>query len=250
MNREMLSRGRASNVTLSGSLLGVPAARRHEAAKELWSNGAWVHADVLEGSYAHQPGVSLSEIEELHRLNAPTLDVHLMVDDPAEACRRLPSGLGRITVQIAAGLSPAEIVAAARSRTESVWLAVDETYDSEVLDELIAATRGLDVAGILVMLTPPGQPGKRAGLERIEEVRRLHRNCEHQLAVDGDVNAQNFDAVVAAGATYLVSGRALLSEDNQPAVYEKLQRQTGLGAASRSMSQGITTHPCLLPRFR
>lgn len=68
--------------------------------------------------------------------------------------------------------------------------------------------------GILVMLTPPGQPGKRASPDRIQEVRKLHQTIPLPLGADGDVNAENLDDITAAGATYLVAGSALMGAES------------------------------------
>lgn len=214
MNRDILNRANASHVTVSGSLLGIPTALKPDTARELWFSGAWVHADVLEGRYAHQPGFSYSEIGDLHDLNPSRLDVHLMVEDPVAACQRLPPGLGRITVQMADEVDLAAVVNAARARAEAVWLAVDDSYDPKAVDDLMTRISALDIAGILVMLTPPGHPRRRASPDQIDEVRRLHRNCRLPIGVDGDVNARNLDELIAAGASYLVSGRALLTGDH------------------------------------
>jgi pentose-5-phosphate-3-epimerase len=215
VNFDFLIRANATGAAVSGSLLAVTPAGRMNAARALWSCGAWVHADVLEGSYAHQPGIDYSEIQELHRLNALGLDVHLMVDNPVDACRKLPSHLGRITIQVAPGEPLQDIIAEARARTNSLWLAADESFDSPALNFLAASSAECGVSGILVMLTPAGQPGKRAGADRIEEVRRLHQMFALPIGVDGDVNSQNLGAVVEAGATYVVSGRALMTPHEQ-----------------------------------
>ena len=185
----------------ASSRSGNPRRERPDTARELWTAGASVYADVLEGSYAHQPGIGFTQIHDLHQMHANKLDVHLMVDDPIRACQRLPSGLGRLTIQISRDRDLADIITTARSKAKSLWLAVDGEYDLSDVNNLAAHLEAMTDTGNLVMLTPPGQPGKRASPDRIQEVRKLHQTIPLPLGADGDVNAENLDEIIAAGAS-------------------------------------------------
>lgn len=213
MNLDLINQANDSGVEVSGSLLAVPGRRRLFAAEELWAAGAWVHVDVLQGNYAHQEGVDETTIGELHRMNPEKTDIHLMVDDPIHACENLPIGFGRITIQIGANDAVKDVIKAARSRTNSIWLATDETFSYSAVTSLAEISASLGVEGILVMLAPPGQPGQSASKRRIDDLRKLRLVTKLQLGADGGVNAENFNDVISAGSTYLVSGRALMAAD-------------------------------------
>ncbi len=81
MTRTLAAHAAALDVTLAGSVIAVPPARRLDHARSLTATGHWVHADRIEGSFRGQAGVSLEEVHELARIPDIRLDVHLMVDD-------------------------------------------------------------------------------------------------------------------------------------------------------------------------
>jgi len=204
VNGPLVDAARARGLMLSGSVLAVPPADRVDAARALTAAGMWTHADVMTGRYRGQPGLETHEIHALSRVPGVHLDVHLMCEDAAERARALPeSGVRRLTVQVDGASSPAVIADIAHIADE-LWLAIDPGRCSlNVLDDMPD-----DVAGFLVMLTPPGQPGHAADLDRLEAVTALAERGE--VGVDGGVTQSGVAAIAHAGARYLVAGRALL----------------------------------------
>ena len=203
MTRTLIEHASALDLTLSGSVIALPPDRRTEHARSLTARGHWVHADRIEGSFRGQAGVSLEEVHELARLPGIRLDVHLMVDDLAAELSGLPGrGIARITVQSDGREDLAELVRHSRSHAREVWLAVHRgATDGTHLRE-----SGAD--GVLVMLTPPGQPGRLADLGQLPLVKAA---CHHAgpVGVDGGVTDADLDLIAGAGATYAVVGRAL-----------------------------------------
>jgi pentose-5-phosphate-3-epimerase len=185
-------------VTLSGSVLAAAVEKREAAARWLADSGHWVHADVIEGSFRGQPGLSRAELVRLSGL-AHVLDIHLMVDEPQNVMAQLPLKPRRLTIQLRSLDDASELMA-------EVWLAI-EALDPDTVD-IIAA---LEPGGILVMLTPPGAEGRLADLDRLEMVLALHE-AGLICGVDGGVTGANLSRAVTAGARYAVSGRALLQD--------------------------------------
>jgi pentose-5-phosphate-3-epimerase len=196
------------HVRLSGSLLAVRKEDRAAAARYLAHRGHWVHADVIEGSFRGQLGLSLTELELLAPV-AKVLDIHLMVDDPVDTIKNLPIVPRRLTVQLRNLTSAAEIIRFARALHCEIWIAVEELADDDV-----NALKALDLDGVLVMLTPPGSAGHVADLDRLNSVRAVN-TAELSVGVDGGVNAENLPATASAGVRYAVSGRAFFQELRQ-----------------------------------
>lgn len=198
----------SAGVTLACSVIAQPAARRLDLARSLAVTGHWVHADRIEGSYRGQAGVTTEEVSELARIPDIRLDVHLMVDNPATELADLPRrGISRITLQCDYLTDLVDLVSHGRSYANEVWLAVHHsTVDTSRLKE-----SGAD--GLLVMLTPPGQPGHEADLGQLSLVQTA---CAHGLpvGVDGGVTDTNLDPIAASGARYAVVGRALTRMDD------------------------------------
>lgn len=202
---DFLARTMAAGVALAGSVIAAPPRGRTAFAESLDRRGLWVHADVIEGAYRGQPGVTADELDGLVRTVGTRLDVHLMVDDPAAALAGLPGRVARVTVQIdEVGDDVRSLVRSGRDLAEDVWLA---TYAAEPGCWHMVTRAGAD--GLLVMLTPPGRPGHRADLDRLGTVRRASTDGV-PAGVDGGASTDNLDAIMTAGARYIVVGRALL----------------------------------------
>lgn len=192
----------AVGVTLAGSVIAVPPVRRTDVARSLTATGHWVHADRIDGSYRGQAGVSAGEVRDLAAIPGVRLDLHLMVDDPTAELPGLSGRISRISLQCDGLNDLADLVRLSRAHAEEVWLAVHRgTADASRLKH-----SGTD--GVLVLLTPPGQPGHRADLDQLMLVRSA---CARGLpvGVDGGVTAANLDHISAAGARYAVVGRGM-----------------------------------------
>lgn len=203
MTEALLAHAADLDLTLSGSVIALPTADRLRHARSLTEQGHWVHADRIEGSYRGQPGVGLEEVHELAGIPGVRLDVHLMVDDPEADLDALPArGLSRLTLQGDGRDDLADLVRRSRDLAPEVWVAVHD--DARATDLLWAGADGL-----LVMLTPPGQPGHLASLDRLA----LVREADHHgwpTGVDGGVTDAGLDPISGAGARYAVVGRALV----------------------------------------
>ncbi|KRE48517.1 hypothetical protein ASG92_26835 [Arthrobacter sp. Soil736] len=196
------------HVLLSGSLLAVPKDERVTAARYLAHHGHWVHADVIEGSFRGQPGLSLTELEQLETV-ANVLDIHLMVDDPIHAIRTLPIWPRRLTVQLRNLGEAAEVMDVGRSMASEFWIAI-EGLRSHDLEHL----KNLKPDGVLVMLTPPGSAGHAADLGRLGTVRAVD-TAHLSPGVDGGITPANLPIAASAGVRYAVSGRAFIHELSQ-----------------------------------
>lgn len=206
MTQVLLAHAAALDLTLAGSVIAVPTADRLRHARSLTEQGHWVHADRIEGSFRGQAGVSLEEVQELVEIPGVRLDVHLMVDDREGDLDSLPArGLTRVTLHCDDRDDRhdiVELVRRGRHVAPEVWLAVH--------DGPLALTRLRDSGadGLLVMLTPPGQPGHVADLDQLEVVTAASGGGL-PAGVDGGVTDDGLGRISASGARYAVVGRAL-----------------------------------------
>ncbi|MCE0459786.1 hypothetical protein [Curtobacterium flaccumfaciens] len=210
MNSTLETRALQAGITLSGSVIAVPHPAREDTARELLAADHWVHADIIGGSYLGQPGVSYDDVDTLARIDPSRLDVHLMVDDLADGIRRLPEGLGRITLQSPPVDRLIDLVTAARLIADSVWIAVERLTPA-----LVDLVRDSTADGIVVMLTPPGQAGHHADLSKLDGGPAVPAH-DLSLGVDGGVTADSIDALQDACVTYAVAGRGLLATPTHP----------------------------------
>ncbi|WP_105030209.1 hypothetical protein [Arthrobacter ruber] len=198
------------HVLLSGSLLAVLPEKRLAAAEYLAQHNHWVHVDVIEGTFRGQAGISLTELEHLTTVRH-VLDIHLMVDDPADIIPRLPVRPRRLTIQIRDLSDVAHLMKVGRIAASEVWIAVEEVTPRHVVH-----LTELEPDGVLVMLTPPGSPGHAADIDRLAHVRLIH-SAQLQVGVDGGITGDNLGQAADSGITYAVSGRAFFDELHQEA---------------------------------
>lgn len=202
---DFLARTADAGVALAGSVIAVPSTRRAAFAEFLDRHGLWVHADVIDGAYRGQHGVTADELAGFVRTMGTRLDVHLMVDDPAAALAGLPGRVARVTVQIdRLGDDVTSLVQSGRDLADEVWLA---THAAEPNPTLLITRAEAD--GLLVLLTPPGRPGHHADLNRLSMVRKANTD-RIPVGTDGGARTDNLDTIITAGARYIVAGRALL----------------------------------------
>lgn len=220
---ELVEQCGADETTWAGSLYAFPAADHAAVAAALASSGAWVHVDVIirpDGSLDGVPPASLSAV----RRAAPTaaVEVHvidLREDRPADGSAGSAAALDAVLAQVLAERPQRLVVPASR------WAAADRAAQhlraagGQVWVEVPPEGSGTalpgpqDVDGALVMLIEPGSRDE-ADLQQLALVRALAPTLP--VGVDGGVDAAVATACLAAGATHVVSGRALVPSTRTP----------------------------------
>lgn len=208
LNPEILAEvARHPGATLAGSIYAAAAPDRLATAERLRSAGLWIHADVILDDDRTHRGVDISLVRTLvaHRLGP--LDVHLIATELDglldEVCAQR---VDRVTFPFEACADRAAVAAAAdriRSSGAQAWLAVAPATDLSAVRPCFET-----VDGILVMLI---EPGTTATADPALPARAAAVTPHLPAGVDGGVDHTNLPACLAAGARYLVSGRALLS---------------------------------------
>jgi ribulose-phosphate 3-epimerase len=193
---------------LSGSFLSVAPTRRQHAARELVAAGAYIHADVFDGTFPLKTGATPELILALSAQWPARLDVHLMAADPIRAVNDLEvsNPIARTTVHVRPG-QPHGLRSALASKSNSFWLSVD-THDwmPEQLRERIADDRP---DGVTVMLAPPGVPHRRADYRILDSSQWAAVREFGAIGVDGGVTVDRIEQLMNAGVSYVVMGRSL-----------------------------------------
>jgi len=194
------------SAALAGSIYAVAAADRQFAAQLLGQHHLWVHADVILSADGHR-GVDLDTVRAVAEAGTAPLDVHLITEklDSAlleEVCREK---ITRVTVpwEVLNSMSAAGLAAeTVHSAGAQLWVALAPETQATAVQDVLGV-----VDGVLVMLLEPGSTGIADPL-LCSKVAALAPALP--VGVDGGVGESNVDECLRAGATYVVSGRALL----------------------------------------
>jgi pentose-5-phosphate-3-epimerase len=198
---------------LAGSVYAVPSEARIAAAEALSAAGMTVHVDVMAETEGFPAGVTMAELADIVSAVGPSrVEVHLI-----GSAEFVDSKLLRVLQ-----LRPAKVFLPWDAFTErradalhavgsSAWIALWQEWDG--LDHSSAPRWPARPDGVLVMLIEPGSRDQA----RIGQL-AVVTACAGKLpvAVDGGVTEPVAELCVAAGASAVVVGRALLGE---PAPY-------------------------------
>jgi len=202
-----------SGCTIGGSLYAVEQRARSRAAQALAAAGCDIHADVILDEHSRHRGVTWSELSEVRRLLPNVeIDLHLInlgQPRPTQLLLHLERAIQaavslrchRITVV------PAQI-GQHRDRLDRLRAAGHQLWAEVSPREAADTIKALDVDGALVMLIEPGSKDQ-ADLQLLDKVTQLRPSMS--VGVDGGVTRRNARACQDAGASYLVSGRDLLT---------------------------------------
>lgn len=204
--------------TVGGSIYAVAHRYRVHAARALTDQGCRVHADVILDEAGRHRGVTWSELTDIRRLVPDAaIDLHLInlgQPRPEQLLVHLDRALQAVATlgATAVTLAPAQIsghrarLDRLRSAGHSLWAEVHPRTRADDLD-------GLDVDGVLVLFIEPGTKDA-ADLGQLAKVAELGGRLP--VGVDGGITRTIAPHCLDHGATYLVSGRDLLTVQHDP----------------------------------
>lgn len=181
------------------------------------------HFDVGDGHFVEPitigPVVCKSIAPIIDRYGG-TIDVHLMVDEPAKHFAQFAeAGADSVTFHYEAVDDVAATIRAAREQELQVGVA----FNPETEPEDVAAVAG-DADIVLCMAINPGYSGQPFQEETYERVERLRTALPDgiYIQVDGGVSADNIKALYERGATLFVAASAIFGREDLPRAYRRM----------------------------
>jgi len=175
----------------------------------------YVHVDVMDGHFVPNLTIGPVVVEAVRRATRLPLDVHLMIED---AERWVPAyahaGADLIGVHVEACPHLHRTLHQIRDLGKRPCVVLNPATPPEAIEWVLG-----DVDQVLVMSVNPGFGGQQFIASALDKIRRLRRMVDERglavdIEVDGGVKLDNIAAVVAAGASVVVSGSGIFGTAN------------------------------------
>ena len=206
-----------SRVKISPSILAADFACLGEEVTAICEAGCdYVHVDVMDGHFVPNLTIGPGVVKAIKPHASKPLDVHLMLS-PVDAFIDLfaEAGADIITFHPEAGPHPHRTIQAIKAAGCKAGISLNPATPIAALEELIE-----DIDLVLVMSVNPGFGGQKFIKTQLEKIRRIRdlittAGREIELEVDGGVNSENAEEIIAAGADVLVAGTAVFQNGRQ-----------------------------------
>lgn len=224
--------GKTRSVIVAPSLLSADQLNIEQDMRDAERCGAdWHHVDVMDGHYVPNLTFGLPLIKALKSKSKLPLDVHLMITNPDEtALDYVKAGADWLSFHIEVARHPHRLAEAIRKEGAKAGVAINPGTS---LTSLWAMLNHIDF--INVMSVNPGFSGQSFITESIARISEIYTQLkslglEHKVAiqVDGGVNQTTGTAIVAAGASVLVTGNFFYGAKDRAASVASLHKLSPL----------------------
>ena len=215
-----------NNVKIFPSILSADFARLGEHVKEAEAAGVdYIHVDVMDGHFVPNITIGPLIVKALRPVTKLPLDVHLMIENPERYIDDFAkAGADIITVHQETCPHLHRTIQQIHNLGIRAGVSLNPSTPVSTLDEIIS-----EVDLVLVMSVNPGFGGQsyiHSCTSKIQKLRSMLDVCgsSADLEVDGGVNVDTLNEVIAAGANAFVAGSAVFNDKHSVAENVRLLR--------------------------
>lgn len=184
---------------------------KNECNKIIESGADYLHLDIMDGNFVDNLTFGTPLVNHLRKHNNAFLDCHLMVNDPKKYVNELIKiKVNRISFHIESVNDPSDLINLIKSNNIECGIAVNPETD---VDKILNYVSKID--NVLIMTVDPGFGGQKINEKTFNKITLIRSKFPNiNIQVDGGVNKENVSQLVNLGANLIVSGSALLENDN------------------------------------
>jgi len=199
---------------LSASILSADFSRLGEEIQRAEAAGVdWIHVDVMDGVFVPNLTIGPPVVAAIRKVTRLPLDVHLMIDRPERYLEAfVEAGADWLGIHVEATLHLERQLRRIRELGAKATVSLNPATPLETLEYVLEAA---DM--VLLMTVNPGFSGQRFIPAMLPKIRRLRqlidgRGLNLLLQVDGGVQLDTVDDLVAAGVDVFVSGSGIFND--------------------------------------
>jgi ribulose-phosphate 3-epimerase len=205
-------------VKIAPSILSADFAKLSAEIQDVESGGAdWIHVDVMDGHFVPNITIGPLIVKAVRPHTSLPLDVHLMIENPDSYIPAFAeSGADWISVHVEACAHLHRTVHLIKQSGAKAGVVLNPATPLSTIEYILD-----DVDLVLLMTVNPGFGGQKFISRVIPKIRALKdmliaRGLQHvEIEIDGGVNPETAQQVMAAGATVLVAGNAVYGKTDR-----------------------------------
>ncbi|HNW87594.1 MAG TPA: ribulose-phosphate 3-epimerase [Candidatus Limiplasma sp.] len=194
---------------ISASIMCANPLAMREDLEQLQTSGAdYYHCDIMDGHFVPNLMLSTETVRAVKQMSRLPLDLHLMVDHPAECLPWLAFGEGDlVAVHAEADRHLQRTLRLIANRGATAAVAINPATPLCFVEQVLP-----DIGMLLVMTVNPGFAGQKLvpqTLAKITEARNLLDSRGYSdipIEVDGNCSFENIPKMEQAGASIFVVG--------------------------------------------